>query len=1354
MLLSDIYKNFHPIAWLKNEGNAILTGDNPVANGIEAAGNFISNSNPITAPTYNPGDNASIPAKVGGFLYNDIARPVVNSGLNFSANLGIDIGKSLAGQTPSPGQGKSPLTNLTGRLTNVFAGNPESPQNILGDAGKVASDVVNLYAPKGVLSSAYEPTLGTIASQGAKVGATLGGIGAFGQSLDANRNVTLPTQLGNSAVSGAIGAGIGSVLGAGIPVAMAGVGKVISKAGVLADKTSGLVDSTDKFFGVTPRVTPTGGVQALGDTALGKTVGDLTGKVNPPSVDTSLGETANALNPLEKGSIQNSNPTLKNIMTPNKPMGGINVSTGTEESLPPTMKNIMTPDKYTEDNNVSTRVNTTLPPALRNIMAPDKSTGGINVGTGVEETLPPTINKERGFITSGKESTLDDQVKEALKGSYDVKKNTQLMADVQERIKAQPIFQIHQQLVNTPVNKMTDSDIATGITLAHLYNTEGNYAASADLINKLAPELTAAGRKVQAASLLDKMTPEGVQYIASKELQKIGKTLDPEVAKSLSDQAVAIRGMADGKEKNLAIKNMMNEIQNLVPTSGWQKLIAVWKAGLLTSPKTTIRNLGGNTINAVAEIAKDPVATIADGLMSLATGRRTQTTTLSGTLTGAAEGLARAKDIMKYGIDTAANTSKFDLNHITWGNNPVEQGLKKYTDFVFKTMEAQDKPFYESAFKRSLYDQAGAQAINAGRQGDKAFIEGLVKNPTPEMITTAHNDAAQATFKDKTLATTIINKAKTAAKEANPAAGAVLDFIAPFTGVPTSVAAHMAAYSPYGLGKGLIRSAGVVFSPGKFGTLQRQAAQEIGRGVIGTAIMAIGAELMRRGLMTGDYPTDSKTQEQWKLDGRQPNSILINGKWRSINSIGPQASMLLVGGKMGEKDKLDANGNPVNKAAQTGASMLKTISDASFLQGVQGVLDAVNDPTQNASKWVNSSVSGIVPNIIRDVAKGNDTSQNGYMIQRESNNPWQAFANSVPGLREQQLPQRTVFGEPVTGGKGLPYNAFDIFNSRPAVQNDPVINELQRLNDVGNSATPSKLSDKQSAFGNKYVLTKEQLDQLEQTNGSQIRDQFAQMIASPSYQMASDEEKAKILNDLAESIRKNNANQTFIDNQQNNSLKITPPKGSTSSNGTTQAASTPIVSGGNSSKPMTTSDIINASTAKPPTKEQLDLEKYLVETGQKNSSIIGNIYVYKDPNTGNVATKSLDQLQKDAQNNKLNQDIQTAKNNDDYKTWVDLQNQKYNLILDKIKSADPIADQANIIAWQQQADAIQNAIETTKHYGNSFKRPTSVRKSISLKINPPKITSRSRMRVSRVPSPKIKSTRVAMARGIIKQPKR
>jgi hypothetical protein len=160
--------------------------------------------------------------------------------------------------------------------------------------------------------------------------------------------------------------------------------------------------------------------------------------------------------------------------------------------------------------------------------------------------------------------------------------------------------------------------------------------------------------------------------------------------------------------------------------------------------------------------------------------------------------------------------------------------------------------------------------------------------------------------------------------------------------------------------------------------------------------------------------------------------------------------------------------------------------------------------------------------------------------------------------------------------------------------------------------------------------------------------------------------------------------------------------------------------------------------------------KDLLKSGQSIVKLPDNNTVYKLDKSGDIKTFKIDELQSAAQNNKLDLDIQTAKNNDDYKTWADLQNQKYNQLLGKIKSADPITDQANVIAWQQQADSIKHTIETTKHFGNSFKRP----KSVSLKINLPKITSRSRMRVSRAPSPKIKSTRVAMAKVKIKQPKR
>lgn len=69
------------------------------------------------------------------------------------------------------------------------------------------------------------------------------------------------------------------------------------------------------------------------------------------------------------------------------------------------------------------------------------------------------------------------------------------------------------------------------------------------------------------------------------------------------------------------------------------------------------------------------------------------------------------KDIISKGYDPSETINKFDHKTITWGNNVVEQGLKKYTDFVFRTLGASDKPFYNAALARSLYDQAGAVAI-------------------------------------------------------------------------------------------------------------------------------------------------------------------------------------------------------------------------------------------------------------------------------------------------------------------------------------------------------------------------------------------------------------------------------------------------------------------------------------------------------------------------------------------------------------------------------------------------------------------------------------------------------------------
>lgn len=922
-------------------------------------------------------------------------------------------------------------------------------------------------------------------------------------------------------------------------------------------------------------------------------------------------------------------------------------------------------------------------------------TGGASIQPGrvgkpntKQQAILEAKQQERGFVTSGKESDFNAQVKEALKGDYTVKKNTKLLDEVGQTIQKEGTYKLQERLLSTPTRNINDKDVASAITLAQLHNSEGNFAQAANLINNLAPKLTEAGRTVQAASLLNKLSPEGVQYIAAKELSKIGRELDPVTARSLAEKSKAIRSMGEGREKNIAVNGLMTDIANLVPTSGWQKLVTVWKAGLLTSPRTTLRNVVGNTLNAGAEMIKDPFAAGADKLLSLRTGERSVTSTLRGAGSGAVEGLAKSKDVLKYGFDPNGAAGKFDVNHITWGNNPVEKGLKAYTEGVFRFLEAQDKPFYESSFKRSLYDQAGAQTINAGKRGDMAYVENLVKNPNENMLITAHNDASVATFKNKTVATKVINDAKKAARDYSPAAGAALDFIAPFTGVPTSVGAQMAAYSPYGLGKGLIRAAKVAWK-GEAGNIQRQASQEIGRGIVGTGVLALGAELARRGLMTGDYPTNEREQEQWKLEGKQPNSILVGGKWRQVSSLGPQASVLLVGGKSGEKGRTNVKGDPVNKVFDTAAFGLKTLSDSSFLQGVQGVLDAVNDPTRNASRFVNSSISGVVPNAFRDIGRGSDTDENGNMIQRETNNPWQAFANGVPGLRQKQLPQRDVFGQQVTTGKGFPTNAVDIFNSQPA-KKDPVIDELRRLMNTENPATPTKLNDIQSAFGTKFSLTKEQLDSLEQKAGSDVREKLATLMQSPLYQQTTDEEKAKVINNLVSDTRTNTKNGVLLSGQANGSLKVVPPKNA----GTTKIAT-------KNSVPNSSDTLFNYFTpvsssnqsVKPPTKTELDIARYQVANGQKDQIQLGDTVVVADPTSPTGYQQySLNKIKQDVAEQEYKLKLDAASRAKDTGAWLQLQQQQLDTLAKQNTTLNPAFEQAKILANQNAMADIQNQI--------------------------------------------------------------
>lgn len=716
-------------------------------------------------------------------------------------------------------------------------------------------------------------------------------------------------------------------------------------------------------------------------------------------------------------------------------------------------------------------------------------------GREVKQALRGGKVKERGFITSVKEGAKTPQpVKDLVQGTYVVKSDKQLVNDTRRLIQADPAA-----AEKLAINPQTDVHITIGNQLIDHYLSTGNFDKVTQLAENMAQSGTELGRAVHAFAQYDKTTPAGALKFAQKTIADYNKTARKPLQlghgdiQALMDQAHTIQQMSVGRERNIASQQLMDQVNNLIPSSVADKAITVWKAGLLTALRTTERNLLGNAVHGVAETVKDAPAALADMLLSAKTGKRTLAATVKGVGSGIKKGLGAAKDIYALGYDPEQAINKFDVNHITWKKNPVEQALKKYTDTVFRHMSAQDKPFYHAAFARSLYDQAGSAAINASKRGDSAFIENLVHNATETMKTIATKDAQTAVFQNKNVASKVANDIKNNLGAFRP----IGEVIAPFTGVPSSIAGQLLAYSPIGLAKGLV-SAGHTATD--LPTLQRQAAQEIGRGIVGTGIMGIAAYLAGKGLITGS-PKDAQESRQWQLEGKQANSIMINGKWRSINSVGPEALVALAGAK------IQAGGGAGTVAGNLGKDFLSQ----TFLSGVQQPLQAITDPARYGGSYLKSQVASLTPNIVKDTAKSLDP------LQRQTNNVKEAAQATIPGARNNLLPVRDALGNPVPEQTGA--NAFlDLFNSKTPVKT-PVVDELGRLGQTGNSATPTKINPKQTIGGQKVTLTPRQIDALDQKVGPQIQHAFTNIISDPKYQGLSDADKATVLGKAVTDLR-------------------------------------------------------------------------------------------------------------------------------------------------------------------------------------------------------------------------------------------
>jgi hypothetical protein len=662
-----------------------------------------------------------------------------------------------------------------------------------------------------------------------------------------------------------------------------------------------------------------------------------------------------------------------------------------------------------------------------------------------------------------------------------------------------------------------DVSVATASELIKKYSDEASktsdnviknvlYEKASDIAHITATNLTEQGRSIQAASIMGRLTPEGILKFAAKEINKYNEAIEkskglfglktkipnltPEQIEDLLKQFNAIQLMGDGTEKAMAFKKLNDAIAGLVPSSLYQKAISVWKAGLLTGLKTSGVNTMSNLWHGTSEIVKDIPAVVVDSVAKLFTGKRTLGLTTKGTIKGTKEGFNKGWRFLKTGYDERNVLTKLDYTKVNFGKGKIAKAIQGYEESIFKLMGAEDQPFYYGAKARSLQSQAIAQAKNAKLKGKEAkeFIDKLVSNPTDDMLKYAITDAETAVFQNKT----VLGEA---AKKIQKIGGGAGEIIVPFGRTPAAVATQLINYSPVGIVKTIIENIG----KGKFD--QRLFSQGIGRGITGTAVMAIGSALAAKGLINTSYPTGEREQKLWELEGRTANSIKIGGKWRNVNIFGP-AGMVLVAGAYYQQT-LKETGSMTSAVLASASGGVKSLKEQTFLQGVSSLLDAIDNPEGYAKGFASNLVSSLVPTIIGDVSKSIDVEQ------RRTPGIVDPLLAKIPGVRQSLEPKINVLGKEVKRGGNWMETMAD--PSRPSKElSTPIIQELRRLYDIGFPVSPTLLGDKQ---GYKTLKPKENTALWKRT-GEIIDSKLNNLLITEEYKNLADDEKAKTIDSI------------------------------------------------------------------------------------------------------------------------------------------------------------------------------------------------------------------------------------------------
>jgi hypothetical protein len=516
-------------------------------------------------------------------------------------------------------------------------------------------------------------------------------------------------------------------------------------------------------------------------------------------------------------------------------------------------------------------------------------------------TTEPKISegmKERGFATSARTAQgTPETVAKRLESdplTYRPTSDEKTLSKVVPKVEMDPDG-AYRELLTAQGTGLSRDQFATGELLIKKAFEAGDDKKAYDLISYLAEKATESGQAIQALAMFNRMTPEGILMYAERVVNtanrqlgkgvKEGGFVDPlkkfykqgqltddikNSIKTKMQEAMKLPEESTARSEKMA--EIMQQIADAMPKSPGQKIESFRTLAMLSNPKTWIRNLIGNAaFGTIESTATKPLASLVDRGLALKTRQRSVAgTDFKAAAQGLKEGAQGALNDFRKGIDTSPTRGALELPK---GNDfkdiPV---LKQLERTVRLGVSGGDRPFYQAAYKDAVSEQLRLHKINTGETLTEA---------TQEMKNIAEEIARYRTYADDSMISKGLTSIKRGMNKIRFAGIGLGDILMKFTRTPANLLARGIDYSPAGLMKGIV-DVGRVLSGNT--AIQRQAAEGISRGLIGSGIVSGTIALANMGVIRGKRLTSTTANEFEKAKGGGQFTINASALKRLVES--------------------------------------------------------------------------------------------------------------------------------------------------------------------------------------------------------------------------------------------------------------------------------------------------------------------------------------------------------------------------------------------------------------------------------------------------------------------------------------